>query len=192
MIKYIAKLSLILLTVCGICAALVTSAFSLTKATIDGRIADKITAGYKEVFPKAGTLTKEKLPGLPEIKEIQRSKVGEQTTGFIYTVGTQGYSSEVLVMVGIELPSVRITGVKILEQHETPGLGAKCTESAFTEQFAATSLKAPLIVSRNAKNDTEIQAITASTITSRAVVKAINLARLHLQDNYLTTAAPTK
>lgn len=87
-------------------------------------------------------------------------------------------------MLGIEYPSARISGVKILQQNETPGLGAKCTEPAFIDQFLGKDLSHDLTVSKNASQPQEIQAITASTITSKTVVKGINSARKHYQEHF--------
>lgn len=70
------------------------------------------------------------------------------------------------------------------QQNETPGLGAKCTEPAFIDQFLGKDLSHDLTVSKNASQPQEIQAITASTITSKAVVKGINSARRHYQEHF--------
>ena len=88
-------------------------------------------------------------------------------------------------MVGIENPSMKITGVTILSQQETPGLGSKCTEPAFLDQFLNKDLHNALSVSKNAKTSSEIQAITSSTITSKAVVSGINQISTHMRENYL-------
>ena len=87
-------------------------------------------------------------------------------------------------MVGIENPSLKITGVKILSQQETPGLGSKCTEPAFLDQFLNKDLHNFLSVSKNAKQASEIQAITSSTITSKAVVSGINLVCTHISEHH--------
>ena len=80
---------------------------------------------------------------------------------------------------------MKITGVKILNQKETPGLGAKCAEPAFLNQFLGKDLHEKLLVSKDAQKPQEIQAITASTITSKAVVDGINLVSAHYRENYL-------
>jgi electron transport complex protein RnfG len=56
-----------------------------------------------------------------------------------------------------------ITAIKILNQNETPGLGARIIEPEFTRQFSNKDL--------SALND--IQAITGATISSRAVIEAV-------------------
>jgi electron transport complex protein RnfG len=73
-----------------------------------------------------------------------------------------------------------ITGVKILEHSDTPGLGAnaaspkyfvdKANGITFYGQFTGKRINDPFEV----KND--VTAITASTITSRAVTQAVKAA----------------
>ena len=155
MSKDILRLAAILLVICGIAAACVGTAHDQTAPLIEARKADAVREGYKQVLPDAGQLTDEPAAG-KHIVAVKRSETDGQTNGYIYTVNPDGYSGKVVIMLGIEYPSARISGVKILQQNETPGLGAKCTEPAFT----------------------------ASTITSKAVVKGINSARKHYQEHF--------
>ena len=72
-------------------------------------------------------------------------------------------------MVGV-LPDGTVFNTSVLSHSETPGLGAKCSEekSAFREQWkgfaGALSVK---------KDGGDVDAITASTITSRAYTNAV-------------------
>lgn len=183
MSKDILRLAAILLVICGIAAACVGTAHDQTAPLIEARKADAVREGYKQVLPDAGQLTDEPAAG-KHIVAVKRSETDGQTNGYIYTVNPDGYSGKVVIMLGIEYPSARISGVKILQQNETPGLGAKCTEPAFIDQFLGKELSHDLTVSKNASQPQEIQAITASTITSKAVVKGINSARKHYQEHF--------
>ena len=183
--KNFLRLTFILFVICAISTALVVAAYDYTNGIIADRAAAKVAEGYKQVLPQAGKLEKLPVPANSPIKEIYRSTKDSKTNGFVYTVAPKGYAGEITVMVGIENPSLKITGVKILSQQETPGLGSKCTEPAFLDQFLAKDLHNALSVSKNVKNPSEIQAITSSTITSKAVVSGINLASKHLRENNL-------
>ncbi len=183
--KNFLRLTFILFVICAISTALVVAAYDYTNGIIADRAAAKVAEGYKQVLPQAGKLEKLPVPASSPIKEIYRSTKDSKTNGFVYTVAPKGYAGEITVMVGIENPSLKITGVKILSQQETPGLGSKCTEPAFLDQFLAKDLHNALSVSKNVKNPSEIQAITSSTITSKAVVSGINLASKHLRENNL-------
>ena len=88
-------------------------------------------------------------------------------------------------MVGISKDGNKLTGIKVMQHSETPGLGAKSTEPAWQEQFKGKSLKEALVVTKDAvKKPEEIKAITAATITSRAVVTGVNAAREDYMKNY--------
>ncbi len=180
--NFISKLTFTLFLLCAICTALVAGAHTLTKDAIAARAAADVKAAYKQVFPQMGTLSQEKSPG-GLIKDIKCSKKAGEVNGYIYTVTPNGYGGEVTVMLGLSSPDAKLTGIKVLKQNETPGLGAKSTEPEFMNQFAGKNLKAPLVVSKQAKGN-EIQAITAATITSRAVVTGINAACSHYMQTY--------
>ena len=73
-----------------------------------------------------------------------------------------------------------------MNHSETPGLGAKSTEPAWQAQFKGKPLKDALAVTKQeASKPNEIKAITAATITSRAVVTGVNAAR----DDYMKNHA---
>jgi len=160
----------------------VAGAYALPKDPMAPRAAADVKASYKQIFPQLGDLAQEKAPG-GIIQDIKCSKEGGKVNGYIYTVTPSGYGGELTVMVGISSPGAKLTGIKVLKQNETPGLGAKSTEPQFSDQFAGKNLKSPLEVSKQAKGE-EIQAITAATITSRAVVNGVNEARDHYMKTY--------
>lgn len=184
MTKYILRLTIIPLLICGISTTFVSGAYTVTKEVIEARASQQITEGYQQVLPDAGNIAKQPDAADPLIREICQSEQHGLINGYIYTVVPSGYSGQIVAMVGIEHPAMRISGVKILQQTETPGLGAKAKEPAFTQQFTGKQLADPLIVSKQTAKPQEIQAITASTITSTAVVSGINAARAHYLKHY--------
>lgn len=104
-----------------------------------------------------------------------------------------GYSGDIDLMVGIKANG-EITAVKILEQHETPGLGDIIEESKsdWLQQFPQKSLNNPHEKNWLVKRDGgEFDQITGATITPRAVVEAIKKAlgyfknhRQEFEDSY--------
>jgi len=80
------------------------------------------------------------------------------------------------IMVGID-PNGVVLGYSILETHETPGLGAKANEWFQKGQkgdiIGRNLTEKELVVS---KDGGDVDAITASTITSRAFLRAVNAA----------------
>ena len=76
-------------------------------------------------------------------------------------------------MIGLDMEGT-ITGIEILSHAETPGLGANATGEAFKSRFVGKA--GELTVDKNSNDGQNIQAITAATITSKAVVSAVNAA----------------
>ncbi len=93
--------------------------------------------------------------------------------GYVFTTSAKGYGGAVGVMVGVDTEGV-ITGIEILSHAETPGLGANATSDSFKSRFVGKS--GELTVDKNSNDGQNIQAITAATITSKAVTGAVNAA----------------
>jgi len=97
-----------------------------------------------------------------------------QSTGVAFQTFGEGYGGYIDIMVGIDLEG-HISGVKILEHEETPGLGAKIEESDFRDQFQGKSLDNSVLVNGNlaVKNDGgDLDALTGATISPRGVAQA--------------------
>ncbi|MBP1542130.1 MAG: RnfABCDGE type electron transport complex subunit G [Prevotella sp.] len=103
-----------------------------------------------------------------EVKDAQGQDLGaavESTTG--------GFGGDLKVLVGFD-PEGTILGYTLLEHAETPGLGAKADkwfQKGEKGDIIGKSPAEPLTVS---KDGGQVDAITASTITSRAFLKAVN------------------
>ncbi len=92
---------------------------------------------------------------------------------------TGGFGGDLQVLVGFDTEG-KILGYTILQASETPGLGAKATTWFQKDGKGSVIGKSPkdgdLHVSKDDKSGNAVDAITASTITSRAFLKAINQA----------------
>ena len=96
--------------------------------------------------------------------------------GYILIARRKGYSSTIETMVGVDIEGT-VTGVKVLFQQETPGLGDKIEEIRagedapwFTRQFIGKSASDNLAFT---KDGGVIDAITGVTISSSAVTNSI-------------------
>ena len=96
-----------------------------------------------------------------------------RSVGGVRAVKAKGYSGPIRLVVGTDTEG-RITGVRVISQTETPGLGTKVATDTFLDQFRG---KASSEV-RLKKDDPAgtIDAVTAATISSRAVVQALRQA----------------
>ena len=86
---------------------------------------------------------------------------------------TNGFGGNLKVLVGFDLDG-KILGYTLLEHAETPGLGAKADkwfQKGEKGDIIGKSPQEPLTVS---KDGGQVDAITASTITSRAFLLAVN------------------
>ena len=124
------------------------------------------------------------LPGVQEYKEV---KIDKHTSYFIgrkdgevigYAVLTEGsgFQGMIKLMVGFDRDVTKITGLEILENVETPGLGNRITEDWFKEQFKDRMPELCVVKGRKPENEHEIMAITGATISSKAVTKIVNQA----------------
>ena len=95
------------------------------------------------------------------------------TIGYVFKTSAKGYGGDIDLMVGIDT-SGKVTGVSILSISETAGLGMNAKNESFINQYIGKS--GTIGVSKNGASDTEIQALTGATITSKAVTSAVNTA----------------
>lgn len=112
------------------------------------------------------------------------AKKGSNIVGIaIKSYSKKGFSGEVWVMVGFK-PDGSIKNTSVLDHKETPGLGDKMqkSKSDWSNQFNGII---PIFNSYNSpknikvkKDGGQIDAITASTISSRAFCDAINRASI--------------
>ena len=151
----------------------------LTKDRIENLAAKNAEIAKQEVISDA---TFEKVESLPEfeklnIVEIFKAQKNGEFAGYCVNVEPTGFGGGINMFVGIDTDFETITGIKILSMSETPGLGAKAQEEAFSGQFSLEK-KGPLVVVKNASSpkENEINAISGATITSDAVVAGVNSA----------------
>ena len=85
---------------------------------------------------------------------------------------TPGYGGDVKVLTGID-QNLKVTGIRILEHSETPGLGANSTRESFYTQYNGKTKE--IGVKKNSPGENDIQALSGATVTSRAVTSAVNI-----------------
>jgi electron transport complex protein RnfG len=103
-----------------------------------------------------------------QIQDAQKKDLGaavESTTG--------GFGGDLKVLVGFD-PEGKILGYTLLEHAETPGLGAKADKWFQKGEKGDIIGKYPAEPLTVSKDGGQVDAITASTITSRAFLLAIN------------------
>lgn len=172
-------LSLVLLVIAVVVALLLGFTNLMTKDKIAENTQKEQTLAMQAVLPEAKEFESADYKK-DNISAIYKATAGDKFIGWCVNVKSNGYGGEIDLMVGIN-PDLTLSGVQVVSNSETAGLGAKCTEESFSSQFKGK--KAPISVIKNgtAKDD-EIVAITGATITSDAVVDGVNAAQKAVAD----------
>jgi electron transport complex protein RnfG len=87
-----------------------------------------------------------------------------------YEGKAMGFNGDVSIMLGLNIENDSIAGLRILTQQETPGLGARVAEPAFTKLFEGKKIAETFKVKKDGGN---VDAVTGATNSSRAVCKAV-------------------
>ncbi len=103
--------------------------------------------------------------------------------GWVVPASGQGFADRVDLLVGLDAAAETLTGLYVLDQKETPGLGAMIVEDAFTSQFAGKSTAVPLEARKYPPQEAnQVQAVTGATISSESVAGIVNQAVAMLQE----------
>ncbi|MEG0307118.1 MAG: RnfABCDGE type electron transport complex subunit G [Clostridium sp.] len=163
------KLGATLLVITAIAGLILAFAYDITRAPIEAKAKENQAIALKVVLA-ADEFEELKADNAENIKAIFEAKNSGQTTGHVFNVIAKGgYGGDIELMVGIKNDG-SISGIKILKQSETPGLGSKAAEPGFTDQFKSIKAEKELAVG------SDIQSITGATISSKAVTSGVNTA----------------
>ncbi len=117
------------------------------------------------------------------------TKNGRLVTAIFEITSLSGYSGAINMLVGINATQpLSISGVRVLEHTETPGLGDKVetSKSDWILSFSNKSLQNPPLSKWAVKKDGgDFDQFTGATITPRAIVNAVRSTLLYAQDNLM-------
>ena len=169
-------MTICLFAICAVCSSLLAGVYALTKEPIDAAAKAKNEAAIMEVLPpSAVTIEEERTVDFEGASYAYNLAYDEQgnTVGCAINVAPVGFGGSIAIKVGFDVNGV-IWNTKVLSQAETPGLGAKCVEPAFSDQFKGFDPSQKKLSVK--KDGGDVDAITASTITSRAYAQGVALA----------------
>jgi len=170
---------LTLFLVCLATSAMLGGAYILTKKPIENATIAKINNSILAVVPQFDNIpsdeafTKE-LDGVSY--KVYPARKGDLTVGYaIESFSNAGFGGRISLMVGFDSEG-NIFNVTVISHSETPGLGDKMVEgkSDFSVQFKGKNPADFKLAVR--KDGGDVDAITASTITSRAYCGALESA----------------
>jgi electron transport complex protein RnfG len=121
---------------------------------------------------------------------------GEPAAALFVVSARDGYTGPIRLLIGIGADS-RITGVRVLEHRETPGLGdgIEISKSDWALQFDGRSLGDPGIAGWAIAGDGgEFDQLTGASVTPRAVIKAIRQTLIYFEANrdHVFSAPPSE
>lgn len=180
------KSGITLAVIAALCTSLVAATYHLT--------ADRIAANDKALLEQSlhpaladlffdGGVSESllvlppphELPGSDEAL-IYRVYANEEPVAALFVVTARdGFSGPIRILVGVEITGV-VTGIRILQHRETPGLGDKivASRSDWVHQFAGRSIVDPApgkwAISRDGG---QFDQLTGASVTPRAVIKAM-------------------
>ncbi len=186
--KAITKNSTILAAFAAATALLIAITFQSTKAKIGEQQRLAAQKALKEIIPESlhdndllattHTLSFEEAMqfGIKEPLKLHIATLnGDLSAIAIPAIAPDGYSGDINMLIGIDIQG-QLTGVRVLNHKETPGLGDKIDlkKSDWILGFNGKSLSNPTHENWAVKKDGgEFDQFTGATITPRAIVKRI-------------------
>lgn len=172
--KELARLVLTLTVICVLSGLLLGWVHGLTEEPINAALREERLAAVWQVIPPFDNSPDEDAVTVTEDGREWTFYVGRKEGRFsgtaVESFSDKGYGGTITVMVGITADG-HLQGIQILQQQETPGLGARIQEADFKDQFSGKSITETRWAVR--KDQGDVDQITAATISSRAVVDAV-------------------
>ncbi len=194
--KKIVHDALILFAFTAVLGLLLGIVYGVTKEPIERVNYEKTQAAYKQVFenaesfePYAGfdkAAANELIASLGYADELLDAQVAKDASGsaigYVLTVTAKDASqSTITFSVGIQNDGT-VNGYSITSIAETPGLGMKAQEEKFYSQFQGKLVDSFTVVKSAPAADNEIESISGSTITSKAMANGVNACIAYFQN----------
>jgi Na+-translocating ferredoxin:NAD+ oxidoreductase subunit G len=178
-----------LLLIAAVMAAALGFVYGVTKEPIEKANKAKEIQAIKEVLPSFNNDPTKEMKEIDGLVFYPANKDGNSIGCAVKTFTEEGFSGRFDLMVGFN-PDGSIFNTVVLDQKETPGLGTKMKEPKFKDQFNKLNIGSLKGAEVKVKKDGgTIDAITASTITSRAFCDGVQKAYNLYMKNYATSQA---
>lgn len=190
------KSGITLAAIGAICAAMVASTYTLTSDRI---VANERAWLAKRLEPALGDVSYDggatdsmllipaphQLPGSDDAVIYRVYSRGRPAAALFAITARDGYAGAIRILVGIEYDGA-VTGVRILQHRETPGLGDRIvsTRSDWVFQFDGRSLGDPGIDQWQIKRDGgQFDQLSGASVTPRAVLRAVRETLVYFDDH---------
>ena len=182
--KYIIKLTVTLFVTCVVVAALLGLVDNVTRdkiaainwentvAAMKAVVADPDATTFSDALENTEAMSAAALAGGGTLDSVYEVQVGGASAGYAIKVVASGSQGNIEMMVGVDSENV-VTGVSIVDNSETAGIGSKVMENqnGVLDQFIGKSAAdGTLAVGTN------VDAITGATVSSKGVTAGVNAA----------------
>lgn len=170
------KLGLVLLIICAISAFILGVTNDYTQGIIQARAHEENVAAIKVLLPEAEEfelVEDANVTGVTDIVEVYQGTKNGEVIGYTVKSNPQGYAGRVDILIGISIDGI-ITGAKVGDNTETPGLGTRIADAAFINQFLDKATTNEFQVTKDPQRENDIETVTGATVSSEAVARGIN------------------
>ncbi|PRX28958.1 electron transport complex protein RnfG [Orenia metallireducens] len=154
------KLIVVLTSIMIISALVLSLVYQATTPLINEHAAQAKKEAILDVLPGAVKYEKLEKGGLELYQGLDEAG---SPVGIAFQHEGNGFQGTIILMIGMDVENQKLLKVKILDQLDTPGLGARMAEEEFKGQFQGKSFSDNFV----AKED--VDAIAGATISSQAV-----------------------
>lgn len=166
--------AIVLVCICLVITFALAMTYKVANPVIEANAAKSANEARMEVLPDGDSFTQYDGTLVDGVTEAYMADNG---AGMAVTAQYKGFGGAVTVMIGMDANGA-ITGVKVTEHAETPGLGTKAADPGYLEQYEGVT-EAP---AGHIRDDANIDAVSGATITSNAVYNSVREALAQYQE----------
>ena len=173
-LKYILRITGVLLVICLITALLLGIVNAVTKPRIDAIQAEKVRAAMSQVLEADEYLPIRLQKDLRGVQSVSEARAGGGTLGYVVQVTANGSQGEIQMMVGVDVDN-RVTGVSVIKHSETPNIGTKVVaDQSVLDRFIGMDHANGEITVNSGSN--RFDGISGATVSSKGVAAGVNTA----------------
>ena len=194
--KAIPKPVIILVCITLVAGVALSGVYVLTADRIAENKENANQAAFLEVVPDAASFDKddavrsaiENAQGTYGSVTIENAVVGKDASGnvvgyVVHVSNSDSFDGGLALVVGIRADG-SLNGIAFTELHETPGMGMRCGEAEFMDQFVGAQAEQFTLNKGGASSGPDgIDAVNGATVTSNSVVNAVNAALRFYSEN---------
>lgn len=187
--KYIIKLTVTLLLCCLVVAAALGGVNAITKDKIaainwentvtamKAVVADPEGTEFSDALENTEDMTAAASAAGATLDSVYEAKVGGETVGYTIKVVASGSQGSIEMMVGVDTAGA-VTGVSIVDNSETAGIGSKVIEN---EALSSGTGVLDQFIGKSAADGTlavgtNVDAISGATVSTKGVTTGVNAA----------------